>query len=65
MGSQAAGLVDQINIDLTYSVCFNLANQYHANKQYTEALAILEAKRPRKRAGGGANGAALSKAGPI
>ena len=38
MGSQAAGLVDQINIDLTYSVCFNLANQYHANKQYTEAL---------------------------
>ena len=38
LGSQAAGLVDQINIDLTYSVCFNLANQYHANKQYTEAL---------------------------
>jgi intraflagellar transport protein 88 len=35
---EAAGLVDQINIDLTYSVCFNLANQYHANKQYTEAL---------------------------
>ena len=25
---EAAGLVDQINIDLTYSVCFNLANQY-------------------------------------
>ena len=25
------GLQDQINIDLTYSVCFNLANQYHAS----------------------------------
>ena len=35
---EAAGLVDQINIDLTYAVCFNLANQYHANKQYPEAL---------------------------
>jgi len=32
------GLADQINIDLTYSVCFNLANQYHANGMYTEAL---------------------------
>jgi len=32
------GLADQINIDLTYSVCFNLANQYHANGLYTEAL---------------------------
>uniref|UniRef100_A0A7S3GJA5 Intraflagellar transport protein 88 n=1 Tax=Palpitomonas bilix TaxID=652834 RepID=A0A7S3GJA5_9EUKA len=31
-------LVDMINIDLTYSVCFNLANQYHANKMYQEAL---------------------------
>jgi len=31
-------LADQINIDLTYSVCFNLANQYHANQMYTEAL---------------------------
>merc|ERR1719183_1757852 len=32
------GLADQINIDLTYSVCFNLANQYHASGMYTEAL---------------------------
>jgi len=32
------GLADQINIDLTYSVCFNLANQYHTNSMYTEAL---------------------------
>jgi len=32
------GLLDQINLDLTYSVCFNLANQYHANEMYTEAL---------------------------
>ena len=32
------GLADQINIDLTYSVCFNLANQYHCCGMYTEAL---------------------------
>jgi len=32
------GLADQINIDLTYSVCFNLANQYHVCGMYTEAL---------------------------
>jgi len=32
------GLADQINIDLTYSVCFNLANQYHASGLYTDAL---------------------------
>ena len=32
------GLADQINIDLTYSVCFNLANQYHASGMYSEAL---------------------------
>mmetsp|Transcript_18157 Transcript_18157/g.21753 ORF Transcript_18157/g.21753 Transcript_18157/m.21753 type:complete len:774 (-) Transcript_18157:386-2707(-) len=31
-------LADQINIDLTYAVCFNLAHQYHVNKLYTEAL---------------------------
>jgi len=35
---EQSGLADQINIDLTYSVCFNLANQYHANGLYTEAL---------------------------
>lgn len=32
------GLAEQINIDLTYSVCFNLANQYHVCGMYTEAL---------------------------
>ncbi|XP_072019243.1 intraflagellar transport protein 88 homolog isoform X2 [Amphiura filiformis] len=29
---------DQINLDLTYSVLFNLANQYEANEMFTEAL---------------------------
>ncbi|KAI0213548.1 Intraflagellar transport 88 [Lamellibrachia satsuma] len=29
---------DQINLDLTYSVLFNLANQYAINEMYTEAL---------------------------
>ena len=28
---------DQISLDLTYAVLFNLANQYHANKMYNEA----------------------------
>ncbi|KAJ1343543.1 hypothetical protein BSLG_001924 [Batrachochytrium salamandrivorans] len=31
-------LGDQINLDLTYCVLFNLANQYHVNKMYQEAL---------------------------
>nr|KAJ3419677.1 Intraflagellar transport protein 88 [Polyrhizophydium stewartii] len=31
-------LGDQINLDLTYCVLFNLASQYHANKMYQEAL---------------------------
>eukprot|EP00842_Homolaphlyctis_polyrhiza_P000412 jgi/Hompol1/1371/HPOL_005581-RA len=31
-------LGDQLNLDLTYCVLFNLANQYHANKMYQEAL---------------------------
>jgi intraflagellar transport protein 88 len=26
------GLADQLNFDLTYAVCFNLAHQYHAMK---------------------------------
>lgn len=30
--------LDQINIDLTYSVCFNLANINQANQLYSEAL---------------------------
>eukprot|EP00742_Colponemidia_sp_Colp-10_P004661 GILJ01004972.1.p1 GENE.GILJ01004972.1~~GILJ01004972.1.p1 ORF type:complete len:820 (-),score=178.34 GILJ01004972.1:195-2654(-) len=35
---EQANMSDQINIDLTYSVCFNLAVQYQANEMYTEAL---------------------------
>jgi intraflagellar transport protein 88 len=33
------GMADQVNFDLTYSVYFNLANQYSANQMFTEALA--------------------------
>ncbi|XP_033635889.1 intraflagellar transport protein 88 homolog isoform X1 [Asterias rubens] len=29
---------DQVNLDLTYSVLFNLANQYEANEMFQEAL---------------------------
>merc|ERR1719163_300133 len=32
------GLVDQMNLDLTYASCFNLANSYHLNGMYDEAL---------------------------
>lgn len=32
------GLVDQINFELTYAICFNLANAYYHNKMYDEAL---------------------------
>lgn len=32
------GLVDQINLDLTYAIIFNLANVYHHNKMYDEAV---------------------------
>ena len=32
------GLAEQINIDLTYSVHFNLAVQYHNSQCYTEAI---------------------------
>lgn len=32
------GLTEQINADLTYAICFNLANAYHFNKMYEEAL---------------------------
>ncbi|KAK2570829.1 Intraflagellar transport protein 88-like protein [Acropora cervicornis] len=35
---EQTALGEQINLDLTYSVLFNLANQYHANKMYAEAL---------------------------
>ena len=32
------GLSEGINLDLTYSVCFNLAGMFHMNKMYGEAL---------------------------
>ena len=32
------GLQEQINLDLTYAILFNLANAHHANKAYDEAL---------------------------
>jgi len=35
---ESNGLVEQINLDLTYAVCFNLANAYHQNGMYEEAL---------------------------
>ncbi|KAH8058204.1 hypothetical protein JL722_6055 [Aureococcus anophagefferens] len=35
---EAHGLVDQINIDLTYAVCFNLAHAYHSARMHDEAL---------------------------
>ncbi|KAG5460019.1 MAG: hypothetical protein BJ554DRAFT_7984, partial [Olpidium bornovanus] len=35
---EQASLGDQINLDLTYCVLFNLANQYHASRMYQEAL---------------------------
>ncbi|GAQ81294.1 hypothetical protein KFL_000760230 [Klebsormidium nitens] len=35
---EQANLADQINGDLTFAVCFNLAHQYHQNKLYSEAL---------------------------
>jgi intraflagellar transport protein 88 len=35
---EQANIADQVNLDLTYFVLFNLANQYFANKLYQEAL---------------------------
>ena len=32
------GMTDQVNVDLTYAVDFNLAVCYHSNKDYQEAL---------------------------
>ena len=32
------GMADQVNSELTFSVCVNMANQYQANKLYKEAL---------------------------
>jgi len=35
---EQANLQDSINVDLTYAVCFNLANQFQANEMFMEAL---------------------------
>ncbi|KAG6542587.1 hypothetical protein Mapa_016058 [Marchantia paleacea] len=35
---EQAGLIDQINLELTFAVCFNLGYQYHANGLQQEAL---------------------------
>ncbi len=35
---EQAGLSDSHNLDLTFTVLFNLANQYSSNEMYTEAL---------------------------
>lgn len=35
---ESNGLGEQINLDLTYVICFNLANVYYHNKMYEEAL---------------------------
>mmetsp|Transcript_17885 Transcript_17885/g.50068 ORF Transcript_17885/g.50068 Transcript_17885/m.50068 type:complete len:786 (+) Transcript_17885:210-2567(+) len=35
---EKAGMQEQINVDLTYAVCVNLAQMLHLNKHYTEAL---------------------------
>jgi hypothetical protein len=42
--------MDQMNIDLTYSVCFNLAAQYEANEMYSEvSMCICVCVRARAR----------------
>ena len=35
---ESHNLAEQINLDLTYAICFNLANAYYHNKMYEEAL---------------------------
>jgi intraflagellar transport protein 88 len=35
---EANSIVDGMNFDLTYAVYFNLANMYHKNQMYQEAL---------------------------
>ena len=35
---ESTGNLDQVNIDLTFYVFYNLANMYHANNLYKEAL---------------------------
>ena len=35
---ESKGLTDQINVELTYAICFNLANTYYHTKMYEDAL---------------------------
>lgn len=35
---ESHNLAEQINLDLTYAICFNLANAYYHNKMYDESL---------------------------
>ena len=35
---ESTGTSDAISMDLTYCVCFNLANCYHLSKMYAEAI---------------------------
>ena len=35
---ESKNLTDQINLELTYAICFNLANAYYHNKMYDDAL---------------------------
>ena len=35
---EQSGSLDQVNIDLTFYVFYNLANMYHANNLHTEAI---------------------------
>jgi len=35
---ESKNLTDHINLELTYAICFNLANSYYHNKMYEEAL---------------------------
>jgi len=35
---ESHSLTEQLNLDLTYAICFNLANAYHHNSMYDEAI---------------------------
>ena len=35
---ESHGLAEHINLDLTYAICFNLANAYYHNQQYEDAI---------------------------
>ena len=42
---EQAGLSESHNLDLTFNVLFNLANQYAANEMYTESLNTYQVTR--------------------